>query len=545
MFSEGLASGGVTQLIYVYDESNNLVPISLTDLLAQTNNVNPFNVPQSTKLTDPLIKALDEAGFSFAIQAQIGIPRVGPTVTLPGWVDLSNDNSSQVTFNMMCSTFQVCDLEYGPRSPTSWTNYSQTTSQPAIFQATVNLDFTSQPVNTNSAVYQNLPKNVQQMIMNVGAGAFSLQQLVFDLTTPGLMSTFELPGFDTSSETYAAIKSKFITFYFDQMKAAGTPLLGVTVAPNSSTPWTLQPTSINFEVDAYLNSDGSVSTDETTLGLATLNYLCLTGGKSQPPPEHFKWNWIAQSEESSFDGVVSINRDSLVAYFQNALLPFVTPNCFDIHVTVTADSSDNTITYSFPMTGGQQPTITQNKGGSDGVTVLSFDWSSPSQFSSDQAGLDGDLGKMTMTQKYHMGVQFIGTTVVITQTQVVWTSITKNLTTDSGNIVDRTRVDTYDFGILGQGQLTAPSPTTVNTNNDMNPSSNVFIDWLTDINSIISTVENYVRVLTSYSMQEVPVSIIQNFVFPGGKPFAFSNVAFATPSLDLVAKIKYVDPGSL
>lgn len=274
--------------------------------------------------------------------------------------------------------------------------------------------------------------------------------------------------------------------------------------------------------------------------------MCLTGGKPQPPPEHFKWNWIAPSEESSFDGVVSINRDSLVTYFQNALLPFVTPNCFNIHVTVTSDSSDNTITYSFPMTGGQTPTITQTKGGSDGVTVLSFDWNSPSQFSSDQAGLNGDLGKMTMTQTYHMGVQFIGTTVVITQTQVVWTSISKNLTTDSGKIVDRKRVDVYDFGILGQGQLTVPPPTnTVNENNDMNPSSNVFVNWFTDINSIISTVGGYVRALASYSLQEIPVSIIQNFVFPGGKPFAFSNVAFATPSLDLVAKIKYVDPGSL
>lgn len=246
LFSEGLASGGVTEIIYIYDEKNNLVPISLSDLTTQTNDVSPFDIPEGTSLTDSRIKALVNAGFSFAIKAQIGIPRVGPTVTLPGWVDLSNDSSSQVIFNLMCSTFQVCDMEYGPRSATSWTNYQQTTSQPAIFQATVNLDFTSRAVDTNSAVYQNLPTNAKQMIMNVGASAFSLQQLAFDLTTPGLMSTFELPGFDTSSETYAAIKSKFITFYFDQMKAAGTPLLGVTVASNSATPWTLQPTSINF-----------------------------------------------------------------------------------------------------------------------------------------------------------------------------------------------------------------------------------------------------------------------------------------------------------
>ncbi|KIJ50139.1 hypothetical protein M422DRAFT_777184 [Sphaerobolus stellatus SS14] len=539
--SEGLA-GSATEFIYAYDISNNLVPIALNDFLAQSNNVNPFNVPNGTLLTDSSIRALSNAGFSFGIQAQIGIPRVSPNVTLPGWVDLSGDKSSQVTFNMMCSTFQVCEMTYGPRGAIAWTNYSQTPSQPAIFQAAVNLDFTSAPVDTNSAVYTNLPNNVKQMIMNVGAGAFSLQQLLFDLTTPGLITTFDLPGFDTSSDTYTMIKAKFLSFYFDQMKAAGTPLLGVSVANNSAAPWSLQSTSINFEVDAYLNSDGTTSTDEKTLGLATLNYLCLTGGKPQPPPDHFTWNWIAQPEEGSFDGVVSINRDSLVAYFQNELLPYVTPNCFNIHVTVTVDSNNN-ITYSYPMTAGQTPTITLNKGGSDGVTALSFDWSSPSQFSSDQAGLNGDLGKMTVTQRYHMGVQFIGTTIVITQTQVVWMSISKNLTTDSGNIIDRKKVDTFTFGVTGQGQLTAVL-TTADTNNDANPSSNAFVNWFIDINSIISQVESYVRTLVSYTMTDIPLSIVQNFVLPGGKPFLFSNVAFATPSLDLVAKIKYVDPGS-
>jgi hypothetical protein len=326
------------------------------------------------------------------------------------------------------------------------------------------------------------------------------------------------------------------------MKVAGTPLLGVTVASHATPPWTLQPTSINFEVDAYLNPDGSNSTDPNNAGLATLNYVCLTGGKPQKAPNHFTWNWIDASEEISFDGVVSINRDALVAYFQNQLLPYTTPNCFNIHVTVTENSSNNTITYSFPMTGGQTPIIAQPKGSTDG-TVLTFDWTSPDQFSSDQAGLGGDLGKMHMTQTYHMGVQFIGTTIVITQTQVVWASISKNLTEDSGNLVDRKKVDTFSLGVDGSGKLTATLKTE-DTNNDMNPSSNAFINWFTDINSIISTVEGYVRALTSYTLTDIPLSIVQNYVLPGGKPFSFSNVAFANGSFDLVAKIKYVDPGN-
>ncbi|KIJ22452.1 hypothetical protein M422DRAFT_277107 [Sphaerobolus stellatus SS14] len=82
--SEGLA-GSATEFIYAYDISNNLVPIALNDFLAQSNNVNPFNVPNGTPLTDSRIRALSNAGFSFGIQAQIGIPRVSPSVTLPGW----------------------------------------------------------------------------------------------------------------------------------------------------------------------------------------------------------------------------------------------------------------------------------------------------------------------------------------------------------------------------------------------------------------------------------------------------------------------------
>lgn len=540
LFNKGLVSSQGISEYYAYDINNNLVAISLSDLLAQSNNVNPFDVPTGTALTDSRIRSLFDAGFSFAIQAQIGIPAVASGVTLPGWVDLSNDTSSQVIFNMMCSTFSVCEMTYGPRGAASWINYIQTPAQPVIFQATVNLDFTSGPINTTSPVYTNLPANVQSMIMNTGVDAFSLQQLLFDLTTPGLMSTFDLPGFDTSSDTYTLIKSKFVTFYFDQMKAAGTPLLGVTVACNTSPSWSLQPTSINFEVNAYLDSDNTtVSTDPNAAGLATLDYLCLVGGKKQPSPDHFKWNWIPEAEEAKYDGVLSINRDSFAAYLQNALLPYAMLNCFAFNVKVGVDSG-SVATYSFSMTNGQTPSITISKGGSDGVTALSFDYTSPSAGSSDQAGLNGNIGKMSFTQTYHMGVQFIGNTIVVTQTQVVHTSISKNLSTASGDVVNRKKVETFTLSVVSGGQLSAATPITQDTNSDMDPSVNPFVNFFINIKDTINQVDSSVRTFASSNLQNVDLSVVQNYVLPGGNTFSFSSVAFSpSPGLDLVAKINY------
>jgi len=62
-------------------------------------------------------------------------------------------------------------------------------------------------------------------------------------------------------------------------------------------------------------------------------------------------------------------------------------------------------------------------------------------------------------------------------------------------------------------------------------------------NSLYDKVKNDLRGLKNTELKNIPVSIVQNFVFPGGKVFAFKDVQFSN-NQDLICHITYLDPTS-
>jgi hypothetical protein len=80
--------------------------------------------------------------------------------------------------------------------------------------------------------------------------------------------------------------------------------------------------------------------------------------------------------------------------------------------------------------------------------------------------------------------------------------------------------------------------TSTRTDNSKNPSTNSFLNFWTDLNSIIDSIKDWARNVVPTALTDVPVSVLQDFVFPGGKTFTFTQVAFSKAG-DLTSEISY------
>ena len=160
--------------------------------------------------------------------------------------------------------------------------------------------------------------------------------------------------------------------------------------------------------------------------------------------------------------------------------------------------------------------------------------------SSDVAGLNGDIGQMDLHPSFDASVTFAGNTITIVQHLVVYLRVQHLATSADGNVVDVTVTDTYTIAVNQDGQLVATLATNKQDSSD-NPSVNPFLDAFTGLNELISSVDGWIRNVTSTDLRDIPVSVVQNFVFPGGRTFAFKSVAFSEYQ-DLASHITYTDP---
>jgi hypothetical protein len=65
--------------------------------------------------------------------------------------------------------------------------------------------------------------------------------------------------------------------------------------------------------------------------------------------------------------------------------------------------------------------------------------------------------------------------------------------------------------------------------------------WVGGLNSVIDGISQAVAPLASQNLRDIPLSVIQDYVFPGGKTFAFKSVGFSDHQ-DLVSHITYTEP---
>jgi hypothetical protein len=531
-YEEGTVAPMVT-VYYGMDAQGKIYQMDEATILSQTGETSPFtpfSVPawDGTGTMPSGVAALNNSDFYMGFQAQLGINPNWDLSTVPNIVNI-NPGAQTVQYNMLCATFQIVQCTFGRRGIINYLNVSQDDSEPWVFTSNV-------PLTTINNDKTNLTTDVQNAV-NVMPGEFSVQKLLLDLDNAALESTPTISQIDAGSDVIAALNKDFLGEYFSALKANKEPVLNYSIVVPTAEPSTLKITQVDMYADAFTDNGQPVASPTSDQqDLASLNYLCSTNGQL-PVPTQFNWNWLENDTDADdFDGIIAVNRNTFAKYFEGILTPIVQKNCYLPHVTVTYES-DTSTDYDMSLAGGQAPTVTLNPSGS---TVLTYSFTSTSK---DQAGLDGDCGKMTLTASMDATVEFSGNNVTITQHLVIYTYVNHLSDSTDGNVVDTTITDVYAITATDDGKLLFARDTAKSSTVDksVTPSVNAFLSFFNGINDLVSDITKWLDTFIPTAFTDIPVSGIQGFIFPGGKTFSFKAVNFSD-NQDLVTQIKYTDP---
>ena len=533
---EYLSDAGQPQVImcYVMNAQGVATAIDYATLKANAKGSDPFAVPNNADVsTNQDIKNLSDAYFLYAFKASIGLPPGYAPAAIPDVVTLGG-NTASVTYNMMCSTFEVTQAPYGPRGIVSWLNQSQPNGAAWLFTSQVDLRLGI----ADASAYSKLPAPVQAQIKNLGGNAFSVQQLLFDLDNAALETVPVITGVAPGSDLYGALQKMFLGAYFTALQKNGQPVLSYSITQSEVPPSTLTLTDLNMQVSPFVGDNGQPvpqpSNDQKNL--ATLSYLCAANGHQLPAASPFTWNWVDASQASLYHGVIAINRNTLAAYYASLLTPLVMKSCLKPSTTVTAhmmgslDTTWNLVAY-------QTPTATYPTSG-DTVLTLSYSGAADSH---DKSGLT--YGEFDLHTDYTCSVSFKGSTIVIVQHMVIWTKVVFDYSSADGNVVDKTITDTYTLSIDQNGHLQTVM-TTATVDNSQNPDFGWFIKLISDFQDLINKIKDYATGVAATHLADIPAQDVRNFVFPGGRTFTYKDVSFSG-NQDLVSHITYVQPSSL
>jgi hypothetical protein len=525
----------VVVVCYIADSEGNAAQIDHAELVKRANGTDPFSVPADADArSDPQVRNLLEAKFMMGFKAQLGLPPGAQPLKMPDIVELGGGTSA-VTYNMLCSQFTVVELNPGGgyASKPTWMSLSQPSGEPWIFSSKVDLRLST----VDRSAYANLPPDVQNAIKNIGGDAFSVKQLLFDLDNAGLQSMPKIKGVEPGSNLERILNQFFVGAYFGKMKSLGQPLLGAAVTKSTTPLSTLTLTDLNLNVCPFLGGNSQPIQNPTVQqqGLSTLNYLCAADGAILPPAVQFSWNWVEPAEAGDVHGVVAVNRRDLVRYFLNQLRPRVESCCFKPSVVLSWESEVLLkVKWGASFTPGEQPTV---ECPSSGETILKFSYSG---FSSDRAGAEGWVGEMKVSPSYTLDVSCSGSKITIVQKLRTYLDVRSLATQKSANVVDKTMTEVYNLAVTPDGRLAA-TPTGPALD-DKSESMNVdwFINLWTDFNRISDYFTTLSRSVAATALQNIPVSIVQDFVFPGGNTFRYKSVGFSQAQ-DLISHIVYAE----
>jgi hypothetical protein len=326
----------------------------------------------------------------------------------------------------------------------------------------------------------------------------------------------------------------FVDTYFKGLPK-GAEVLGYAAQQTSATPpSSIAVTDVNFFTPDPVGSDGAP---------ATLNYLCAANNNKLPDTTHagFGWNWIEAKEASQYHGAAALNRNTLASYLNNApqasggtLLSYAQSNCFKPSVTVTyVGGIEIEVDYSWNMARYQTPTVTVPASGS---TILHYSYDSGDV--SDQAGDNGSAGKMDLKSTFDMTVSVEGNEITIVQHLVIYTYVRYLATPADGNVVDIQITDVYTVGVNDQAQITAALKSSTKQDNSVTPGANGFLNFWANVQTLANDVTQWAQGVAATSLNDIPVSFVQNFIFPGGSTFSFTDAGFSA-NQDLVSHITY------
>ncbi|GMQ29587.1 hypothetical protein [Algoriphagus confluentis] len=530
-----------TYLCFLADSKGNpTVEISLEDLLAKTGGVNPFEIPDGTPYNDPRITTLTQNMFVVGLKIKLGLPSQILPKDLPFIVDLGNA-ANNVRFNLLCSEFQIIQNSppSGFGSGGSWNVWTQPADAAWYFSTTVNLVYKDLDSELNTPYFNSHPEKRQQLLdqlRNLGSGAFSLQQLLFDLDNAALQSIPTIQGIDPGSDAALILTKSFMNLYFQAAKNHGEPVLSVHAVANTPDNSSLRLTGIEREVGVFVDGAGNPIENPTPdqRNVVTLDYLCAVNNNHLPGVASFSWNWVDPSDVNNLSGVISINRNTLANYYKGILLNAVKKSCIKPWTSVNAHWYGKfDAKWSFTQNQTPQSAVIPPSG----EKVLEITYSSNSD-ANDQSG--ATYAEFDIHSSYSCVVYFSGTTIKVVQNLTFWLKVKFDLTSASGNVVDKTITDIYTLSVGQNGLLQSAVSSSTQDN-----SQTIDLDWFTslfvDMNDMIHAVKSMAENIASTNFSDIPAGDIRNFVFPGASVFAYKDVEFSD-NQDLLTSITYVSP---
>lgn len=535
-----------TTLCFLADTKGNpTTQISLEDLKAKTGGIDPFDIPDGTDYSDPRITTLTKNMFMVGLKLKVGLPPGVLPVNMPPIVDLGS-SASNVKFNLFCSEFVV--IQNSPPSgfggSGSWNVWSQPSGTPWYFTTTVDLVFKDLNNELDTPYFNSHPQQKAALLAqleNLGSGAFSLQQLLFDLDNAAIQSIPKIAGLDPSSDAGLILTKSFVNLYFASARAQGEPVLSVHAEADTPDNSSLRLTAMEREVGQFVDGNGVIVANPTPQQkeVVTLQYLCAANNNPLPGAALFNFNWVDPADVDNESGVIAVNRNTLATYYKNTLWPLVKKSCIGVKCNVTHDSDSwisGKVHYNGTFTQGKTPVSFDIP--ATGNTVLNIDYN---DYCEDDTRSGATYGQLKLWSNFHCSVSFQDKKITVVQNLKMSIYVEWDATGVTCDFFDKTITDTYTLSIGQNGSLQLSTPKSSTQDDSKQPDRSWLVNLFTGVNDIVNSFTSQLSDFLNASITDIPAASIQNFVFPGAKVFTYKEPQFSD-NQDLVSTITYVTP---
>jgi hypothetical protein len=514
----------VVSVCYVYDDNGNPSELDYAELCRKAKGSDPFHLPAVGPDRDSAIGNLDEAGFMFGFQAAMGLPEGFRADMLPPMVTFGATGADPVLYRLLCRNFQLVELKPVPHKKPVLQTFEQPkgpTGQVWVFSYQVPL--VHQQVGDNaafvkSAAFDNIPGQVRANVASRPED-FTIRQLIFEFNQAAAAVRPEIEG--VARELKEKLYEDFSIKYFDQLRGSAPPVIAVTRKGGDPL--------------AGLQTEFSINPLPSAPKLATLNYLCTGAGHPLPGPKTFPWNWVEANEADAFDGVCVLNRNEFAAQLRSQVMDYVDRNKW---VPIPWIKYNIAKWNAWLIVVGPSD---RRAGPPDSDTLTTPETGEvllDGHFSAARKAADGWTKEawMSGSTDFRITVTCRGNQVAVEQHAVVGCELVVPVTCHyTLNLVDLKLTDTYTLSATNEGQLTAQRTSTTQDNASAIPDMAV-----PDLKEHFEAIQQSVKGRITSAFADLPLSILDNVVFPGGRSFLFKAVTFSDHQ-DLIAHITYAE----
>lgn len=509
-------------------------------------DIDPFEIPDGTDYDDERITRISnkQFGFDAAIKIKLGLPNMDPK-KLPPIIELGS-SAETVVFNMLCSEIKMIENALGTvRTPGSWNVWSQPSKKPWYFSTKVDLIYADLDKELNTEYFKNNEdkrKALLAQLENLDSGAFSLQQLLFDLDNAALQSIPNIPGLPDTSKAKELLSRYFVNAYHKVMKVKGAPVLAVHTVYNTPDTSTLKLQSMERQVSPLIDANGETVQEPTKdqKQVTTLDYLCSTT-KNRPASTTFKWNWVEPKDIGNESGIIAINRNTFATYIRKIIEDDVNKCCPGVYVNVHRKGlNDYDIHEDLLFEDTYKPTCDMPDEGSE---VLKFTYTA--QDRSEDEGRDlvmvTDKVDLTVTSDFRCSVFFEGETIRIENQITLNLHVETVMESASVKFVDKKVINEHTMSVDSNGKISLSKGKTSTEDHAEKYDENWLLKLLSDVEDIINRLTSQAENSLQLHVPDISISDLQNFVFPGANVFTYKDVKFSEHQ-DLITSITYLTP---